>query len=176
MGGKTIHVKDSIENIGFEDQPLMLLYHVNFGYPIVSEDTVLVTSKSKTVARDAEAQKGINDFMRFQEPTPGYNEQVFYHDLEPADDGSVFASLFNEKIGLGAYVKANKNQMRYFGEWKMMGGGDYVVGLEPSNCRPEGRAKARERGELEFLKPGETRCFDVEVGVLESKKEIDEIL
>lgn len=176
MGGKSICVKDSIENLGFEEQPLMLLYHVNFGYPIVSEDTVLITPKAKTVARDAEAQKGINDFMKFQEPTPGYHEQVFYHDVEPSADGFIFAALFNVKIGLGAYVKSNKKQLKHLMEWKMMGGSDYVVGLEPSNCKPEGRGKARERGELETIKPGETRCFELEFGILESKEEIDRII
>jgi hypothetical protein len=176
MGGKTVSVKDTVENCGFEEQPLMILYHVNFGYPIVSEDTVLITPKANTVARDLEAQKGLGDFMEFQTPTPGYSEQVFYHDLEPSREGHIYGALFNEKIGLGAYVKSNKNQLKYLIEWKMMGAGDYVVGLEPSNCKPEGRDKARERGELEVIKPGEAKRFELEFGVLESKNEAENII
>ncbi|MDO5479533.1 MAG: DUF4432 family protein, partial [Clostridia bacterium] len=44
----------------------------------------------------------------------------------------------------------------YFTEWKMMGETEYVLGLEPGNCTPDGRSVLRERGELKFLAPGES--------------------
>ncbi len=40
-----------------------------------------------------------------------------------------YACLYNKKLGLGGYVKFNRAQFTNFGEWKMMGEGDYVVGL-----------------------------------------------
>jgi len=52
--------------------------------------------------------------------------------------------------------------------------GTYVVGLEPANCWVEGRAKERERG-LQFLKPGETREYHLEIGVLSSREEISQL-
>lgn len=175
MGGKTIHVHDEVENCGFSESPFMLMYHCNFGYPVVSEDTVFITPKTKVTPRDEEAAKGLNDYARFQEPQAGFAEQVFYHEMEPAADGSTYMCLFNEKLGLGAYVKSNQNQLKYFVEWKMMGAGDYVVGLEPATWKPEGRAEARRRGELVFIQPGEIKTFDLEIGVLEDKEEINAI-
>ncbi len=176
MGGKSISVRDSVENCGFDEQPFMLLYHNNFGYPIVSEDTVMITPHATVSPRDTEAEKGMGRYARFEKPTPGYSEQVFYHDIEPAKDGGVFSCLFNEKLNLGAYVKFNKNQLPYLVEWKMMGEGDYVVGMETGTWKPEGRCEARRQGVLQTIKPGKIRHFDLEFGIVESKKDIESIL
>jgi hypothetical protein len=48
-------------------------------------------------------------------------------------------------------------------EWKMMGEGAYVVGLEPANCHVEGRCVERERGTLQILEPGESRRYRLEI-------------
>ena len=45
----------------------------------------------------------------------------------------------------------------------MMGVHDYVLGLEPGNCSADGRDVMRSRGELKFLKPGESKAYQVEV-------------
>jgi len=85
--------------------------------------------------------------------------------------------LINEDIeegGFGFYVKYKKEQLPQFIEWKMMGEGDYVVGMEPANCLVEGRDKERERGTLKFLEPGEKKEFDLEIGVLAGKESIEE--
>lgn len=164
----TIH--DTIENCGFSVTPLMLLYHINFGYPIVDKDTVLVQSKTSVKARNEEAQKGIGQFDVFSDPIPDYQEQVFYHDMEPDADGFVTACLFNKKLGetgLGAYVRFNKNELPLLCEWKQMGEGEYVVGLEPSTSYPEGRAQARKDGQIIFLKPGEKKDIHIEIGVID---------
>jgi len=174
LGARSVKIKDTIENEGFDEQPFMILYHCNFGYPIVSEDTVLIEPEgTRVVARDAEgiAQK----CAEFQTPTHDYKEQVFYHDIPKSIGDYAYACLYNKTIGLGAYVKFNRNQFSHFGEWKMMGEGDYVVGLEPSNAIPEGRDVVRKRGELEFIKPGEVKTFEMEIGVVESPEDIKEI-
>jgi hypothetical protein len=48
-------------------------------------------------------------------------------------------------------------------EWKMMRAGFYAVGVEPGNCRVEGRVKERERGTLHMIAPQETRAFNIEL-------------
>lgn len=50
--------------------------------------------------------------------------------------------------------------------------GDYVVGLEPSNCYTEGRAAARSDGSLEFIEAGEVRTFHLEFGIMEDASDI----
>jgi hypothetical protein len=48
-------------------------------------------------------------------------------------------------------------------EWKMMGEGLYVVGVEPGNCHVEGRVSERERGTLQVLAPHEERSYRIEI-------------
>ena len=57
--------------------------------------------------------------------------------------------------------------MHYFTEWKMMGRRDYVLGLEPGNCHPDGRDVMRKEGTLKFLHPGEAITYEVTVTLYE---------
>ncbi len=55
-----------------------------------------------------------------------------------------------------------------------MGWGIYTLGVEPGNCRSEGRVAARERGALVELVPGEEVNYQVELSVL-VEDEINEL-
>ena len=68
---------------------------------------------------------------------------------------------------LGLYVRFRQKELPRYIEWKMMGEGRYVVGMEPANCGVGGRAKERAAGTLQFLEPGEERQFFVQLGILE---------
>jgi hypothetical protein len=58
----------------------------------------------------------------------------------------------------------------------MMGEGEYALGIEPGNCYVEGRVDARNKGILEYLKPGEVRNFKIDVEILDGGAEIDRIM
>jgi hypothetical protein len=175
-GENRIYIKDTIENNGFKEQPLMVLYHFNMGYPLLTEKSYLIAPSISVVPRDEEAKKGLGDYGTFQAPTPDYNEQVFYHDLKTDSNGKTFAAIINPIEQIGVAIRFDKNQLGRFTEWKQMGEGEYVVGMEPSNCHVEGRAKARADGTLEFIKPGGKRSFDLEVQVLDGDAEIRELI
>jgi len=171
-GENKICINDAVENRGFREEPLMLLYHFNLGYPLLSSKSRLVAPSEKVIPRDDEAAAGINEYDRFQVPTAGYKEQVFYHDLKAGGNGRTFAALVNPIQKLGVVIWFNKEQLCRFTQWKMMGEGEYVLGIEPCNCHVEGRVKARRDGTLEFIKPGETRKFNLEVEILEGEDSI----
>lgn len=173
LGENKLLITDTIENEGFQQQPFMLLYHVNFGFPVVSENTELIMPPAVTMPRTEEASKGIGSFKSFQAPTHNYSEQCFYHDITPNAEGWAYAGLFNPGLGangLGAYVKYKKSQLPNLVEWKQMGEQEYVVGLEPGTWYCEGRAEARKRGELQYINPGEVKSFEVEIGIAEGRQ------
>jgi len=82
--------------------------------------------------------------------------------------------LANKKLQLGLYVQYRQKELPKFTQWKMVGEGEYVLGMEPANCLVQGRAKERERGTLQFLEPGEKREFIVRIGVLDGDAAIDQ--
>ncbi|NSW89149.1 MAG: aldose 1-epimerase family protein [Firmicutes bacterium] len=174
-GENKIYVNDTVENYGFREEPLMLIYHFNLGYPLLSSKSYLLAPSINVVPRDEEAAKGIDSYNKFQLPTPGYNEQVFYHDLKADEKGRTFAALINPIQQLGVAIWFNKNQLYNMTQWKQMGEGEYVLGIEPCNCHVEGRAKARKDGVLQFIKPGEIRHFDLEIEIVEGMERIQEL-
>ncbi|MFF2091400.1 aldose 1-epimerase family protein [Paenibacillus sp. NPDC058174] len=55
LGDNRITVTDIVENAGFEPIPHMLLYHFNFGYPLMTPDTRMRFPPAAVVPRDAGA-------------------------------------------------------------------------------------------------------------------------
>jgi hypothetical protein len=82
------------------------------------------------------------------------------------------AGVVNPALGFGGYVVYRKTQLPHLTEWKQMGKGAYVVGVEPGTNLVTGRAKERAEGRLRMLKPGEKVQYDLEVGALTTKQEV----
>ena len=92
--------------------------------------------------------------------------------MTPDKNGMVNLALVNETNKIGVYMKYPKKEFPYFIQWKMMGQGEYVVGIEPGNITGN-RAAMRADGTLEFIKPGAERTFSIELGVLYGESEIN---
>jgi hypothetical protein len=179
LGENRLFIRDTVTNIGFQASPLMLLYHINLGFPILSEHSELILPTKKVQPRDPDAEVGLNEYMRFSPPQPNFREQVFFHQLVGAQDGSTCAAVINRTLmhgeGLGVYVRWNLNELPQFVQWKMMGEGIYVVGIEPTNSPLHlTRKEMREQGLLPILQPGEQKVFNLEIGVLTNRAEIDQ--
>ena len=166
LGSSSLCIEDTITNPGFQATPVQILYHCNFGFPVVSPDTELWIETEKSEPRDEGADTGFDRHTLFETPTPGYAEQVFLHQPRADDKGYSRAALVNRAMSFGAYVRFRKEELPRMVEWKMMGQGTYVVGLEPNNCGVSGRGLEREAGTLQFLEPGETLCTALEIGAL----------
>lgn len=180
LGENRFYVDDAFENLGNEPAPLMLLYHCNFGFPLVAEGSELIVDDVSVRPRDPQAEEGIATHNQFDAPQPGYAEQVFYHNARADEDGYVTAAVvnrwLNEGEGLVAYVRYRQAELPELIEWKQMGAVDYAAGVEPANCYPEGRAREAERGALRIMAPGEVVHTKLEIGVLGKRAEIERLI
>jgi len=174
LGKSLITLRDRVVNEGFRKSPLMLLYHINLGWPLLNDGAALHFNAQSMRPRDAEAETGKASATKIPAPISGYKEQVFYHELIADNNGFASALLANKTLGVGAFVQYRKKELPRFIQWKMVAEGEYVLGFEPANCLVEGRAKERERGTLQFLEPGESREFFVRIGVLDGSTTIDQ--
>lgn len=164
-GGAEIRIVDTVRNFGGLPAPLMVLYHLNFGFPLLSPVSVMTSPSARIVPRDAAAEPGLDEWNHFIAPQPGYAEQVFWHHLD-GHAGEVEATIQNPALGVGMAVRFDASTLTHLTEWKQMGFGDYVLGIEPGNCLPVGRAKAREQGALKELAPGESVTFRLSLRVI----------
>jgi hypothetical protein len=175
LGSNALVVRDVVENAGSRPEPLMLLYHCNFGYPIVSADSRVYTSGGSVEPRDPTPAQAVADHDRLGEPQAGYAEQCFYHDLK-ARDGRAFAAIFNEQLAVGGYVRYRVENLPQFVQWKMLGEQEYVVGLEPATNRLDGRTELMRQGRILPLAVGERRMFEVEIGAVDGRAALDELM
>lgn len=172
LGARKLLIQDKVENVGFKTSPLMMLYHVNAGWPIVSEHSMLISPTLNAIPRDEAAKTDAKKWASFLKPQKDFSERVYFHELIDDRDGIIQLGIVNENQEIGLSLKYPKTEFPYFIEWKMMGQGEYVVGIEPSNCTGN-RAEMRKKGILEFIQPGQKRNFTLEIGVLSGIDEIN---
>jgi len=169
LGGSRFWIEDRVENHSFSQVPHMFLQHFNLGFPLIDAGTRLDLPRHTTRARDEYGQAGIERYNLFEEPQPGYQEQVFYHTLQADESGQVEVRLvipsFDEGRGISVYWRYSLADYPVLVQWKLMGEGQYVVGIEPSNCHVEGRRAEREMGTLQMLRPMQSRNYRIEVGI-----------
>lgn len=162
LGEPSVRIQDEIENEGCEDAPLMLMYHCNAGYPLLDKNSRLVADIIETACRDKAAEDGLTaeELKAFGEPVTGYPEQVFYHQLS-AHEGKCSAAMTNPDKRVALEITFDNKELPYLIHWKCRDAGNYVTGIEPSNCHPEGVHKERENGTLRILHPGEAAKTDL---------------
>jgi hypothetical protein len=157
-----------------------MLYHFNFGFPLLSETSRVVAPIISTVPRNdqAAADNGIAECRGFSAPIQGYKEKVFFHDVATDGKGRSFIALINPSVGgvpMGVVLRYEKKALPKLTEWKMIGTDCYVCGLEPGTANPIGRAVARSQGELMTLAPQAVHHVAVEFEVLDSREELASI-
>jgi hypothetical protein len=167
LGATSVMLDDRVTNDGHRAAPLAVLYHCNFGFPVVSPGSELLLPGRFARPRDPAAEKGFGEHLRFPPPVPGFAEQVFFHDPRPDAQGLASAAIVNRPLGFGAFLRWRAAELPVVAEWKMTGEGEYVCGLEPAtHAMTPTRREQREKGWLRDLAPGASVSFHLEVGAL----------
>jgi hypothetical protein len=162
IGERRVLIRDEITNESAQASAHMVLYHVNIGWPLVSERSELGIVSDDVWPRDERSQADLKTWQVLTEPRPDYEERVFTHVVRGAGRAPT-AVIRNEELGL-ALVMRSDPKLPFTHVWKLLGEGNYVVGLEPSNSGVlTGRSSARDRGMLSTLAPHETVVYDIEL-------------
>lgn len=177
-----IRIKDCIINEGFRKEPMLLLYHMNVGYPFLSEESEIILPTREVIPRDEDAAGHTEHWGKMEPPADNEPEYVFFHKLAADKEGNTFAAVVNESLGIGLKIQFNQKYLPYFMQWKSIASGDYVVGLEPANSSVFGRAYHEEKGDIHTLAPFETEEIELRLTFLAGedlkkvKKEAAELL
>ncbi len=182
LGQPTIHIHDVVTNVGNARTPHMLLYHCNYGWPLVDAGTRIVW-KGQWLSRGSDADNAIfnstRDFRTCQPPLDEHRatgEACGFIDVTPDKNGVCTIGLHNETLGLAVAMRYKKKQLPSLANWQHWGPGEYVAGLEPGTNPPTGQAKARAQKQLLYLDPGKSRTYDLEITVLTEEGDIREFL
>ena len=149
------------------DVPLQLL---------LAEGAQVVIPSRGATPRDDTTAADVTPWNEIGAPEANKPESVYIHELAADADGGSFAAVVNRKLGLGVVIDFNVADFPHFMEWKSMGSGDYVVGLEPSNSKVYGRGWHEECDNLHMLAAQSCERKTVTFTVLDGVEAIDALL
>lgn len=169
----TLH--DKVTNEGYKKARQMILYHCNIGYPVLTPDSEIYIPALETKPRNAHAQEGLDTWMKVQEADPDYEEMCYYHKLKPDENNCSSVAVYNPELELGIAIEVDLSTLDHFVQWKMMGAGDYVMGLEPGNSTIDGIEDAVRNGSMKYLEPGESREYRLTFRILRGREDYEQI-
>ncbi len=163
----SFEISDTVTNEGFKAMPFMVLYHMNMGYPLLSEKANISLPSRFAYGRDKYAQLHKDEQPLILPPQDNFKERCYYHDMEENEDGFVSLSIHNPENKIGLNISYQKENLDNFVQWQMYGKGEYVLGLEPCNASIDGYDGAKDDGSLKYIEPFETKKMLIKINVFE---------
>ena len=164
VGENRITIEDTVMNRGDEATPNMMLYHVNFGYPLLDAGVQIAVNSKSCVGYDGYSQAHMEDVWTFGPPEVTNQEKNYLHVMDRKKPG--IASIRNEALGFGIQIEFDTATLPYLTQWKCERARDYVLALEPSNAPCESLVDVRNAGKLPILQPGQRVVNRVEIAVI----------
>lgn len=168
LGDPALIIEDEIINEANTPSPLMLLYHFNFGYPLLDKGTEIRWEGTST-SPSAQKYLPTGDLKIVPDPLEnhqGSGEAVIFIDPMPVTDEVCRCGIWNKARAIGVEISWNKSELPCLTNWQHFGLNEFVTGLEPGTNFPIGQKQARANGELLFLKPTERKKVTIELRVI----------
>ncbi len=167
-GANTFRIDDVITNRGALEQEFQLLYHINYGPPLLEAGARFVGALQRVTPINARAAKAVGHYAEYAGPTKGFIEEVYC--LRPATDanGRTLTLLHNAAQDQGVAMAFAVDQLPCLTLWKNTTALEegYVTGLEPGTGFPYHRRIERQMGRVPKLQPGQSRQFTLDFAVL----------
>jgi len=168
LGSATLTITDTVTNESSSRAGHMMLYHFNFGWPLLHESATLHVSSDRQTPRDGDAEQGLHTWSDLEPPQSGFREQVFQHAFSSP---RALASIDNASAGIRVELSTQTESLPSLFQWKMADTGHYVMGLEPANTgHVFGRRSAQESGALPYLDAGDSVSYSVTLSAMESQQ------
>ena len=159
-GSKAITVRDTFTNLRDSPSDLQILYHCNFGQPLMQEGGRFLAPWKTVIPRDRAATESIGHFDVYAAPrAPGSAEMVYFFELIGEGPNSKTLALLRNRAGdAGVALRFSTRELPAFTLWKNQGGAKegYVTGLEPGSGYPNAKPFEVARKRVRSLTPGET--------------------
>lgn len=174
LGESHLRIRDEVENVSGSPTEVQLLYHINFGQPLLDADSRFLAAFQKMMPRDARAAEGVATWDAYAAESAGFAEQVYFLQLVPDAHGWSPTLLKNAAGTRGVGVHVNTRQLPCFTLWKNTGAAadGYVTGLEPGTNFPNPRTYEGRQGRVVKLDPGGVATFQVGLEIHHGEDEV----
>ena len=166
-GESRFRILDEIRNVGAQDQEFEILYHANYGAPLLEKGAGIVVAAESVEPMNERAAAGLADWATYGAPTTGFVEQVYLVTPKSDRDGRTTAVLHNAAADRAASITWSVAELPCLTVWKNTGAiaDGYVTGIEPGTNFPNPRPVEREAGRVPVLAAGASHRMSLEFGI-----------
>jgi hypothetical protein len=163
-GSNTFRISDKITNRSAVEQEFGILYHANYGTPLMEKNARFVAPAREVTPINKYPDSDINSYNIYRAPTPGFAEQVFCLQLWADKNDRTKVMLRNAAGDKALSMAFSIKQLPFFTLWKnpVAYEDGYVTGLEPGTGFPRNRAIERRFSRVPKLAPHQSRFFTID--------------
>ena len=163
LNSNILEITDEVINLSASRAEIQLLYHVNFGSPLLDAGAQVVAAPQRVVPRNDHAAEGIASWHHFGAETAGFAEQVYFLELFADEQHKTRTLLKNAHGTRGASLVYDTRQLPYFSLWKNTTAVEdgCVTGLEPGTNFPNPRSFEGTHGRTVPLKGRASARFEL---------------
>ncbi len=167
-------VTDEVTNLSAMPCDFQLLYHTNFGPPLLEAGSRFVAPVKTLVPRDAAAAAGLETWNEYGPPQAGFAEQAFFLELLGDAAGATQVLLRNRAADSGVSLRFNTRALPTFTLWKctQAAADGYVTGLEPAINYPNARPFEESHGRVMKLAPSQSARVELALAAHRGAEEV----
>lgn len=173
-GSSQLSIKDTITNRGGGEQEFELLYHANYGSPLLEAGASFLAPVADIAPINKHAEEFVRGYSTFTGPTEGFVEQVYcFHPLADPTGKTVIA-LTNRDRDRAISMSYAVSELPCLTLWKNTASktDGYVTGLEPGTNFPNRRRIERAHGRVPKLAPGASYSATIDYAIHVGAKQV----
>ncbi|MEG3134402.1 aldose 1-epimerase family protein [Rouxiella sp. T17] len=176
-GSDSFTIHDVLTNQADYPHDYQIIYHSNFGTPILEENARFIAPLESVSPFNDYAKKGLDHWATYGAPTKDFDEMVF--NLKPKADsrGKTVAAVINSKGDKGASIEFDTHQLPLLTMWKntdtLKQG--YVTGIEPGTNYAYPVTVEKEQGRVKQLQPGQSTEFTLTYSLLKDAAAVQKV-
>ncbi len=175
LGSGSMTIIDTVSNLGDNPQEHEMLYHINYGEPLLENGSKMVAPFQLVAPRDPRSTEGIETYDQYGPPEVGFVEQAYLYQLVGQGERNETMTMLRNAAGdQASLLRFSLQDFPCFTLWKNTAGkaDGYVTGLEPATNYPNSRRFERDKGRVMSLAGGESRTTQLTIEVMDDRAAI----
>lgn len=173
-GSKEFTVHDILTNLSDYDRDYQIIYHSNFGTPILEQGAKFVAPVKEISPFNEYAATGLKNWQTYLGPTKDFDEMVY--NIFPYSDANnqTQVMLTNNASDKGVGIAFNTQQLPVLTLWKNTDTvkQGYVTGIEPGTSFAYPVTIEREQKRVRKLEAGKSTEFVLTYSLLSNKEDV----
>ena len=168
-------ISDTVINRSAVEQEFGILYHGNYGPPLMEKDAKFFGPVKQVTPINEHAAKDVSDYNIYRAATAGFPEQVYCLRLWGDENGRTKVMFHNAARDKAVSMAYSIKELPFFTLWKnpVAQEDGYVTGLEPGTGFPRNRSIERKFGRVPKLAPHESRSFTIDFALHTGKDQVN---